>query len=104
MKGKRPEAERLSVITRDEWAQMVCSPRLCLPRAVATITRSLSQHVVGVRCCAVQLPFLLKYQTEPLSRYSDGDAWPVILDEFVEWHNANTLKSKPPQNVKPTDP
>lgn len=72
MKEKRPETERLSVITRDEWAQM--------------------------------LPFLLKYQTEPLSRYSDGDAWPVILDEFVEWHNANTLTSKPPQNVKPTDP
>lgn len=63
MKERRPETERLSSITRDEWAQM--------------------------------LPFLLKYHTEQLSQYSDGDAWPVILDEFVEWCTSDKHNSKP---------
>jgi hypothetical protein len=44
---------------------------------------------------AVQLPFLLKYHTEQLSQYSDGDAWPVILDEFVEWCTSDKHNSKP---------
>ena len=40
-----------------------------------------------------QLAFMEKYETESLTTFSDQDAWPVLLDEFVDDYRADNTRN-----------